>query len=75
MGTPKSLTMMYSNPLWHQYNQGLAKLTAPSHSKGPNQAHGCGHFIQRDDPDCVALEVLDLISKVESKSLVSNKGP
>lgn len=64
MGTPKSLSMRYTNPTWHTYNEGLAKLTGPKSSKGPLQAKGCGHFIQRDDPNFVVDEILDLVDKV-----------
>ena len=64
MGTPKSLTMQYTNPVWHQYNEGLVKLTEHNLSKGPLQAKGCGHFIQRDDPMLVVNEVLDLVLKI-----------
>ena len=64
MGTPKFLSMRYSNPIWDLYNQGLAKLTDEDRSKGPIQAKGCGHFIQRDDPNFVVDEALDLADKV-----------
>ncbi|KAG8525667.1 uncharacterized protein KY384_000427 [Bacidia gigantensis] len=65
MGTPISLTMRYSNALWHRYNQGLAKLTDPELSEGPFQAEGCGHFIQKDDPKFVITHLLDLLVKVK----------
>lgn len=65
MGTPKSLSMMYSNPAWDSYNKGLAKLTEQDRSKGPIQARGCGHFIQRDDPNFVVDETLGLVDKVK----------
>ena len=68
MGTPKSLSMQYSNPIWHEYNKGLAKLSDESFSKGPLQAPGCGHFIQRDNPDFVVDEILDLIDKIGKRS-------
>lgn len=64
MGTPRFLSMKYSNPVWDSYNQGLAKLTDEDRSKGPIQAKGCGHFIQRDDPNFVVDETLDLVDKV-----------
>jgi len=68
MGTPTGLSMKYSNPIWHKYNQGLVKITDREWSKGPIQAKGCGHFIQRDDPMFVTAETLDLIDKVRSQS-------
>lgn len=63
--------MRYSNPLWHKYNQGLAHLTDETFSKGPLQAKGCGHFIQRDDPNFVVDETLDLVDKVRMESSVT----
>ena len=62
--------MQYTNPVWHEYNQGLAKLTDPKFSKGPIQAKGCGHFIQRDDPEFVIAETLDLVDKVRMEDSV-----
>ena len=47
------------------YNQGLARLTDPELSKGPFQAPGCGHFIQKDDPKLVVSELLKLLEKVK----------
>ena len=64
MGTPKFLSMKYSNPIWDAYNQGLAKLTDEDRRKGPVQAKGCGHFIQKDDPNFVVEETLDLVDKI-----------
>lgn len=63
--------MQYLNPVWHRYNEGLIKLTDPKFSKGPIQAKGCGHFIQRDDPSFVVDEVLDLVDKVRMESSVT----
>ncbi|KAL8936689.1 MAG: hypothetical protein Q9216_004799 [Gyalolechia sp. 2 TL-2023] len=40
MGTPISLSMKYSNPLWHEYNQGLLKITDPERAIGPLVAQG-----------------------------------
>ena len=64
MGTPVGLSMKYSNPMWHKYNKGLAQLTVKTKSKGPFQAKGCGHFIQRDGPAIVIDETLELVDKV-----------
>lgn len=64
MGTPISLSMKYSNPIWHKYNKGLAQLTVKTKSKGPFQAKECGHFIQRDGPVIVVDETLELVDKV-----------
>ena len=65
MGTPIPLSMRYANPPWHEYNCGLARLTDPKLSRGPFQAKGCGHFIQRDDPKLVVKETLDLVDKAK----------
>lgn len=65
MGTPISLSMKYSNPLWHSYNQGLLKITDPDRATGPIIATNCGHFVQRDDPDFVVNEVMSLLRKSE----------
>ena len=70
MGTPVGLSMMYMNPIWHEYNQGLVHLTDREKSKGPIFAKGCGHFIQRDDPDFVVRETLDLVDKVRVQQSV-----
>jgi pimeloyl-ACP methyl ester carboxylesterase len=63
MGTPSAITQTYINPYWHRYNEGLAKITSHDRSKGPIQAEKCGHFIQRDDPDFVVREVVELLIK------------
>ena len=67
MGTPIGLSMKYSNPIWHKYNQGLSLLTDEKLSKGPAQAKDCGHFIQRDSPGIVIDETLDLVDKVRMR--------
>ena len=70
MGTPVGLSMMYMNPIWHKYNQGLVHITDREKSKGPVVAKGCGHFIQRDDPDFVVRETLELVEKVRMQQSV-----
>ena len=70
MGTPPGLSIKYSNPIWHEYNQGLAHLTDRDRTKGPLQAKGCGHFIQRDDPNFVVEETLYLVDKVKAENRV-----
>lgn len=68
LGIPKSLTSRYLNPFWHHYNEGLVKITEPMYRKGPFQAKGCGHFIQRDDPSLVATELVALVDKVSREN-------
>ena len=70
MGTPVGLSMVYMNPTWHSYNKGLVNITDREKSKGPIFAKGCGHFIQRDDPDFVIKETLDLVDKVRLQQSV-----
>lgn len=70
MGMPIGLSMMFMNPTWHKYNQGLVHITDREKSKGPIVAKGCGHFIQRDDPDFVIKETLDLVDKVRLQQSV-----
>lgn len=64
MGRPKLLTTTYANPYWYRYNEGLVKITETERSKGPVQAPGSGHFVQRDDPAFVAKELDEILSKV-----------
>lgn len=71
MGTPIGLSMMYMNPIWHKYNQGLVQITDREKRKGPIFAKGCGHFIQRDDPDFVIRETLDLVDKARSQQSIA----
>ena len=68
MGTPISLSLVYTDPCWREYNQGLSRVTDESRSKGPVVATGCGHFIQRDDPAFVVEELSKLLNKVHSSS-------
>lgn len=58
------MTRIYFDPAWHHYHEGLAQITVPESSKGPVMAKGCGHFIQRDNPQLVADEVLEVIKKL-----------
>lgn len=64
IGWSKSVTMAYLNPFWHKYNEGLVKITEGGRSKGPLQAPGSGHFVQKDNPAFVAQELDELLSKV-----------
>ena len=57
--------MEYINPVWHEYNEGLALLTDREKSKGPIIAKGCGHFIQRDDSEFVASEICEMLQRLE----------
>ena len=63
METPISLSMLYTNPLWHNYNLSLVQITDENRRRGPIIAEGCGHFIQRDDPNFVVSESLMILDK------------
>ncbi|KAL8769256.1 MAG: hypothetical protein Q9209_004757 [Squamulea sp. 1 TL-2023] len=65
MGTPISLSMKYTNPLWHRYNQGLLQITEPYLAVGPVVAKNCGHFVQRDDPSFVIDQLSSLLDRLE----------
>lgn len=54
----------FINPWWHGYNQGLVTLTESQWSRGPIIAEGCSHFVQRDDPEFVAREILDMLQRI-----------
>ncbi|KAH8895276.1 alpha/beta-hydrolase [Thozetella sp. PMI_491] len=64
MGRQKLLTRTYANPYWHTYNEGLAKITEGERAKGPLLAPNSGHFVQKDNPELVAKELDELLSKI-----------
>ncbi|KAF7874391.1 uncharacterized protein EAF02_008368 [Botrytis sinoallii] len=64
MGTPKSMSMRFTNPHWAQYNAGLVSITDEDRCEGVKIASGCGHFIQTDDPDLVAEEIKAILKKL-----------
>ena len=64
MGRPEILTKTYVNPYWHKFNEGLATLTSPERSRGPLQAPGSGHFIQKSNPGFVADELNLLLNNI-----------
>ncbi|KEQ72821.1 hypothetical protein M436DRAFT_72996 [Aureobasidium namibiae CBS 147.97] len=63
----KELVTDYVQPVWDEYNKQLSLLTSAERSKGPIVAKGCGHFIQRDDPQFVAREICEMLQKLEGK--------
>ncbi|KAK8069307.1 alpha/beta-hydrolase [Apiospora phragmitis] len=65
---PIGMAAMYTQPMWHKYNEGLGRLTDPDRAKGPLIAPKSGHFIQKDNPAFVAKELQDLIEKVEASA-------
>ena len=58
----KGLTKRYIEPAWHEYNLGLLKLV--SQAEGIVVARGAGHFVQRDNPECVASEICKMIESM-----------
>jgi pimeloyl-ACP methyl ester carboxylesterase len=64
LGQPKAMTQAYLNPYWRRFNEGLAKITQAEKSKGPLQAPASGHFIQKDNPEFVAQELNEILSKI-----------
>ncbi|KAL4982431.1 Alpha/beta hydrolase fold-1 [Aspergillus falconensis] len=64
MGWPVELSMAYMNPFWNAYNEGLVKITQASRAKGPVIAEGSGHFVQKDRPDLVVDEIVEILGKV-----------
>ncbi|THW68308.1 alpha/beta-hydrolase [Aureobasidium pullulans] len=66
-GVPQALVNKYINPIWHEYNEGLTRLTEDEERRaGPAMAGRCGHFIQRDDPVLTAERVLVMLHKTNS---------
>ncbi|KAK3952240.1 hypothetical protein QBC32DRAFT_390601 [Pseudoneurospora amorphoporcata] len=64
MSIPKAVINGYMNPAWQRYNEGLTRLAAGDGDGDDDNnvvpvkiAKGCGHFIQKDDPELVAREV------------------
>ncbi|KAI8630691.1 Alpha/Beta hydrolase protein [Xylariaceae sp. FL1651] len=68
METPVAISMNYTNPTWHRYNEGLTKLTSPERASGPIIAKNCGHFVQRDDPALVAELAYQMLERVAKDS-------
>ena len=64
------MTMKYLNPMWHAYNEGLTRITDNGRGAGPLIAKGCGHFIQKDDPDFVVLLLANMLHKITRVSIV-----
>jgi hypothetical protein len=65
------MTRLYFDPCWQEYHQGLAKLTKSHLSKGPFEAKGAGHVVQRFDPELVARELAEILNKLSLQQIVS----
>ncbi|KAF1983097.1 hypothetical protein K402DRAFT_383605 [Aulographum hederae CBS 113979] len=66
MQTPVEITKTYVQPVWGRYNEGLLGITGEERTRGVVVAKGCGHFIQRDDPDFVVGEIVSLVGLMEA---------
>ncbi|QSZ32018.1 hypothetical protein DSL72_001587 [Monilinia vaccinii-corymbosi] len=64
MGTPRSMSLRFTNPYWAKYNEGLVSVTDEERCEGVKIANGCGHFIQIDDPEFVADEIRTILEKL-----------
>ncbi|KAF7912598.1 uncharacterized protein EAF01_001619 [Botrytis porri] len=68
---PKSLNRKYTQPAWQKYNEELLTLTDADRSgKEVLIAPGCGYLIQKDNPQFVATQLEDLLSKFRSEVVV-----
>ncbi|KAL4773366.1 alpha/beta-hydrolase [Aspergillus nidulans var. acristatus] len=63
MGCPVELSMAFVNPFWRAYNEGLVKITQAERAKGPVTAEGSGHFVQKDRPDLVVNEIVEILKR------------
>ncbi|ESZ90658.1 hypothetical protein SBOR_8958 [Sclerotinia borealis F-4128] len=64
MGTPRSMSMRFTNPYWAKYNAGLVSITDEERCEGVKIAKGCGHFIQMDDPKFVVEEIKTILGNL-----------
>lgn len=64
LGVREIMARLYFDPCWHEYNLGLARLANPHLSKGPFEAKGAGHVVQRHDPLLVARELCEILDKL-----------
>ncbi|VBB87182.1 Putative protein of unknown function [Podospora comata] len=65
MAVPKQVINTFMNPTWSRYNDGLLRLIhTPGNSNTVKVASGCGHFIQKDDPEFVAREIKHLLDNL-----------
>ncbi|KAK6608964.1 hypothetical protein H4I96_02895 [Botrytis cinerea] len=64
MGTPKSMSMRFTNPYWAKYNASLVSITDEDRCEGVKIASGCGHLMQIDDPNFVAEEIKVILEKL-----------
>ena len=63
-GASPLLTRVYMNPYWQRFNEGLTQITESERSKGPLQAPGSGHFVQKDNPEFVEKELRWMLERI-----------
>ena len=60
----RGLTERYIEPAWQAYNAGLLTLDGKKEGEGEVVVvKGAGHFVQRDNPQCVAGEILKMVRR------------
>ncbi len=64
------MAMKYLNPMWHEYNEGLVRITEKERGRGPLIAKGCGHYIQKDDPQSVVSLLANMLDNVIRVSII-----
>jgi len=67
LAVPKRVINAYVNPTWARYNEGLTRLVCQNQGDGKGKvriAKGCGHFIQKDDPEFVANEISAMLDEL-----------
>ena len=65
----RGLTEKYIEPAWQEYNKLLLELDGqPKEQKAEVVvAKGAGHFVQRDNPRCVADQIWEIVGKISEK--------
>jgi len=63
-GMKREVTILYTNPFWQKYNEDMLDITEKDRGKGPIRPERSGHFIQKDRPDFVAQELLELLENL-----------
>lgn len=66
----RGLTEQYVEPAWHNYNLGLLELSGRDNVSAHEivVASGAAHFVQKDNPQCIAAEIYKLATKIVNNS-------
>ncbi|KAL2129201.1 hypothetical protein VTI74DRAFT_8102 [Chaetomium olivicolor] len=65
LSVPAAVVNAYMNPAWGKYNEGLTRLVEDASKV--KIAEGCGHFIQKDDPEFVAGEINSILNELQNR--------